>query len=195
MNTNTGLFLESIIHSNHKVYGYNLLPLSLFHLSLLEHYKSPLFVGGKLKAQDINLAACICSSKNMDELNKKLGSKIKPLLSYFYKPVKELRKWESYYADVMSFPEMLDGDGKGKVSPLPLSLTLAGNLIKNTGWQWDYVFYDLPVSQIIWMNTVFGYLETGDTLVIGDEHRKGEKFLMELQAKEKALKDLTGGTK
>lgn len=176
---NNALFLEAVINSSHTVYGHKLRPLTLFHLSLLEQIKSPLLVGGPLQPSDIATAAIICSSRDSQEYNKNFRKLLNPVTFLFYKPEKELNRWNEYWNDYFSVPETLQNDNS-KEYPLPYTVSCAAGIIKQTGWSFDYVFHELPIGLLIWLNTGFNYIESGETSVISDKER-------EIMAQVKAL--------
>jgi len=165
---NSQLFLESIINTEHRVYGKKMLPLSLFHVAMLENIESPLLIGGELKPEDIQKAAIICSSKNVQKLNDSFRNFINNLLFFLYKPHKELSKWEAYWSDYFPTPQMME-DENIKENTFPYVASCAAAIIKSTGWDFNKVFYETPIGQLVWLNLSFGFVETGKTNVISDK--------------------------
>ena len=172
MDLNNDLFLESILNIDHKVYGKKLRPLSLFHLSLLERFNNPLVAGGPITEKDIQNAALICSSFNLQDFNKKSKSLWNYLL-FRFNPKVELSKWEAYWSDYMSFPESVEDDREGKTNPFPFSLMFLSSCIKKGSIKdWEYVFYSMPVGLITWINSSLAFIESGETNVMGDVDRQ-----------------------
>lgn len=164
--TNDELFLESIIHTDHRVYGYKMKPLTLFHLALLDRFKSPITHGGKATKEDIQIAALICSSSDINEFNRKSKSLWVAFLD-LHKFPKQQKKFEDYYFDYMQLPST-DDVKNGKASPFPYILSFLAKTIKETGYSVEHIFYKMPVGLLIWLNSAFGYLESGETNVMSD---------------------------
>lgn len=169
--TNSGEFLESILHTQHKLYGHELLGLSLFHLSLIDNL-CPNLLSRDVSEKDLQLASLICSSKSQKEFQRKTNS----LWNYalpLYNFRKQLMIFNEYLIDYMTFPEMNDAEKEGetKNNPFPFSLMFAAKLIKETGWQFDYVFYHLNIAQVFWLISAMSYSETGETNVLSDKEK------------------------
>lgn len=170
MTQNADLFLESILNSNHKVYGFNLKPLSLFHLSLLEKF-CPDVLGQCDDPQELQKAAAICSIKYPDQFNN-IGNSWKAYFAPLYAFTKERIKFQSYLSDFMTLPETLDTPEMERNNPFPFALAFTGKLIKETGYSFDYVFYELNIAQVFWLISVMTYMETGETGVISDKEKQ-----------------------
>jgi hypothetical protein len=169
--SNSSLFLEAIINTEHKVYGKKLLPLSLFHIAMLENIKSPLLLGGEFTGEDIMKAAIVCSSKNVQKLNGKFRNFINNMLFFAYKPHIQLAKWQAYWDDYFPTPDFMDNEGEDKESKFPYVASCAARVIKNTGWSFNEVFYNIPVGQLVWLNLSFGFVESGETNIVSDKEK------------------------
>lgn len=167
--SNTNLFLESVINTSHKVYGKKLLPLSLFHIGMLENINSPLLLGGELTGEDILKGALICSSKNVRKLESNFGNFINNILFFYYKPHIELQKWNAFWSDYFPTPQMMEKEGETKDSKFPYIASCAAAIIRQTGWSFDKVFYEMPVGQLIWLNLAFNFIENGETDIVSDK--------------------------
>ena len=175
MVTNSDIFLESIIHAQHSVYGFKLKPLSLFHLSLIERFCPTVLSGSEITREELKKASAICACRDLKDFLNINRLSVKGYLSIFYNYEKELIKFERYISDHMTLPESNEQTGEEKNNPFPFALMFAGKLIKDTGYKWDYVFYDMSISQIFWLVSVVGYIESGETGIISDK----EKSIME----------------
>lgn len=168
--TNLQVFLECVIHTTHRLYGYRLRPLSLYHLAMLEQY-APSVLSGECREQDLKLAACICASKDADDFRRKSKS-IRVWLTNFYRFETQVTKFADYIADYLTFPEVSQTKDKTNNNPFPTALIFAAKLIKETGYDFDRVFFAMPVSQIYWLVMSLGYLERGETMVVSDLERE-----------------------
>jgi hypothetical protein len=175
--SNNDLFLEAIFHAQHKIYGKTLKPLTLFHLLLLEKY-APNSLNGFCEPEELIKAAGICSCKDNNDFYK-MGKGFFSYFSCFYKYEKQLAKWNIYLSDYFSLPESFSNkeDNNIKNNVFPFSLLMATKLIKETGYSFDYVFYTLSISQVFWLLSVLGYLETGETLILSDKEKEIQKLL------------------
>ena len=180
MATNSDIFLESIIHAPHSVYGFRLKPLSLFHLALLEKFCPSILGSSEITREELKKAAAICSCGNLIEFNK-IGKSYRGYFSVFYKYEKELNNFSEYVNDYMTLPDSGEMSKEERNNPFPFALMFAGKLIKDTGYSFDYVFYKMAISQIFWLVSVMGFIESGETGIVSD--------------KEKAIMDVIGMTK
>jgi len=181
---NSSRFLENFVNINHKVLGITLEPFCLLHLLFLNQIRSP-FVdaeaqGGNL--EDLEKAVLVCSSKSFDEITQKLAGRHGGVLNRF----KWLfwRKWNrrfgldlnsevlkllSYCSDYTSMP--IFADGKGGASPFSAEMLYIGALIKETGWDLDSVLA-MPLGQVVWINSILGFLKSGETNIISDNEER-----------------------
>jgi len=174
--TNEELFLESVFNKKHRVYGFELKTLTLFHLGLLNALKNPIITGDRVKPKDVMSAALICSSTNYDDFirrSKGFAGYFMPLFNF----EKQLSSFFAYYEDHMSLPNSLQTESSGKANPFPYVLTFLAKTIKETGYTFEYVFYKMPVGLIVWLNSTFSYLESGETDILDD---KENQFFQEL---------------
>lgn len=118
-------------------------------------------------AEDLKLAAALLSGG-------KLGG-IKPYL-LFHNYEKQLAKFNNYISDYLSLPETYE-NGDASNNPYPFALMFACKLIKQTGYEWDYVFYQMPISLIFWMVSCGDYIETGETNLISDKEQQAIALL------------------
>jgi hypothetical protein len=166
--TNGALFLESILNTSHKVYGHRLLPLSLFHIGMLERISSPLLLGGELTGEDIAKAALICSSKNVQKLESKFRNFVNNILFFLYKPGTEFAKWNAYWNDYFPAPQMMEKEGSSE-GKFPYIASCAAAIIQQTGWDFNKVFYEMPVGQLVWLNLAFAFVQSGETNIVSDK--------------------------
>jgi hypothetical protein len=167
--TNLQVFLECVIDAPHWVYGYRLRPLSLFHLAMLEEY-APSAMGGLCTERDLQIAACICASRNAQDFRRK-SKGLRAWIAGFYGYPKQVQKFGDYLADYLTLPETSKSKDIQN-NPFPSSLLFAAKLIKETGYAFDQVFYDMSVSQIFWLAMALGYIESGETTVVSDKERE-----------------------
>lgn len=170
MATNNDLFLESIIDGNHSVYGFKLKPLSLFHLTLLEKYCPSVLSGMAVNEGELQKAAMICSAQYLNHFYSAAKS-IRAYFLPFYNFNKQLDSFAAYLADYMTFPETMESTGEPKNNPFPFPLVFAGKLIKETGYSFRHVFYEMSISQIYWLVSVMGFIESGESSVISDKEK------------------------
>lgn len=164
MHNTSNAFLESIFSKKHKVYGFRLKPLSLYHLTVLEKY-CPNALGANVFPDELALASAICSD---GKGNVKL-SNWKGFLIPFFNHEKQLKAWADYLADWMTLPQMLNNGGETRNNPYPFPLMYAAKLIKETGYSFNHVFYEMNISQVFWLVSAMGYLDTGETQVLSDK--------------------------
>jgi len=127
--TNEELFLESVFNKKHRVYGFELKTLTLFHLGLLNALKNPIITGDRVKPKDVMSAALICSSTNYDDFirrSKGFAGYFMPLFNF----EKQLSSFFAYYEDHMSLPNSLQTESSGKANPFPYVLTFLAKTIK-----------------------------------------------------------------
>lgn len=167
--TNLQVFLECVINTTHRIYGYRLRPLSLFHLAMLEQF-APTALTGLCTEKDLKLAACICASKDADDFRRKSKS-IRVWLTTFYNFDKQVGKFADYISDYLTFPETNQSKDISN-NPFPTALVFASKLIKDTGYDFERVFYTMPVSQIYWLVMSLMYLEKGESNVMSDKERE-----------------------
>jgi hypothetical protein len=172
---NLSLFLESIIHAEHRVGGFKLQDLSLYHLALIDKY-CPDALGGDCSKSDLCTAIVICASKDFKDFKRLTGS-LQGWLMRYYNLSKMHIGFGNYITDHMSFPEMGEIERDVSNNPFPYSLMFAARLIKDTGYSFDHVFYRMSVSQVFWLISALGYLESGETTVISDKEKWAIKAL------------------
>lgn len=190
-------FFENEVNVPHTVLSLKLQPLSLRHMMWLQHLESPLIYTAKpVTLEDLELAVLVCSSKDNEETLKKLSSTaggwFEKLVQHGWRwlnrsKVKdakalqgEIRKFLAYQDDCCCLPEFMQSKGAQKTEEkMPYMLTYAAALIKSTGWSEETVF-NMPLGKVIWYNSVFGYLNTGETNVLSDEAREGINMLKQL---------------
>jgi len=188
---NNSRCLENWVNVPHTVLGKRLAPFCLLHLQWLEHLGSPLFfTSQQATLSDLELAVLICSSRSSEEILSRLQSK-SPVLSFWRwrnrkKPlVGEIKAFLAYQDDFCSLPEFATKDGGQTVEKIPCLLLQLATLIKETGWRQGDVL-TMPVGQVVWLNSAFSYLSTGETAVVSDKERAAMAAL-------DALENLTAG--
>jgi len=170
MSSNTDIFLESILHNKHRVYGYSLKPLTLFHLALIEKFAPTALQGVSATEIDLKTACAICSCRNEKDFNK-IGSVWRVIFNSFFNHTKQTLKFNAYILDYMDFPECSESKEEEKNNPFPFYLMFAGKLIKETGYKFDEVFYTMPVSKIFWLISVLTFIETGESQILSDKEK------------------------
>ena len=170
--SNAQSFFEALVHTPHTLCGLKLKPLCILHLLWLEQIKSPLLSNDRrVTLKDLEVAAAICSSSDAEGILRILE---KPPLFFhwrnqFRKVEDEARAWLAYYNDYFALPEFWESKGSG-ASQFPWLLLCFTSLVRETGWSREEVLR-LPIGEAVWMNLCMGYLNSGETNVIGDTER------------------------
>lgn len=166
--TNLEAFLEAVIDEDHQLYGYTLKPMTLWHLSMLEQF-APSAMGKQPSPKDLRVAACICASRDMKQF-RKLSKGWRAWRANFYTYKTQVSVWVAYLSDHLTFPEANETDGVTD-NPFPTALMFGGRLIKETGYDFEKVLYDMPIGQIYWLVMTLIYLEKGETALMSDKER------------------------
>jgi len=173
--TNADLFLESMVHTQHKVFGMKLKPLTLFHTSILEKYNNPIFTGGTVTKSALEFAVIVCSSNNISEIQGKLKSKVLHLWFMLFDHSKSLTDFQAYIDDYLALPDTYAGSKEDDTSVSniahPYALLMMANIMKHTNYQMHDLFYKLPIGALYWLNSSIAYLESGDTDIITDKDK------------------------
>lgn len=169
MTDNASLFLEALVHQQHKVYGYKLRPLSLLHLALLDKFV-PDVVNRSITRDTLPLAALICSCRTLADFYKKLKS-WRAYVVPFYRYATQEKSFLLYLEDHLTLPETTDSPASEKVNPFPFALLFAAKLIKQTGYPWTTVFEDMSISHVFWLVSCMDYMETGETAIVSDKEK------------------------
>lgn len=149
------LFAESILNrDDHVVLGRRLLPLSLWHLLMLEIGQSPYFAGGYPTPKDLRLAVTICTTPfpRLPDLSGRrlIRDWLRSWRCLF--PV-EATKFRGYLEDFNAAPMLWTKEGKEKPKgpapvPLPFALEVATTLIGH-GFAEDRV-WTMPAGLAQW---------------------------------------------
>ncbi len=174
--TNLQVFLECVVHRPHRVYGYKLRPLSLFHLAMLEQF-APTALTGLCTPRDLKLASCICSSRDATEFQRKSQS-IWAWLANLHKFDTQVTRFADYLEDYLTLPATNESKDTTN-NPFPSGLTFAAKLIKETGYDFERVYYSMAVSQIYWLVMALIYLEKGESNLISDKEREIYRIIEE----------------
>lgn len=179
--TNSALFLEAYVNTEHRLCGLKLKPLSLFHFLWLEHFKSPLLsLDRKVTLQDLELAAVICSAQETKSLLRNLEKR--KLLWHWRNKLRDVesegRAWLGYFNDYFAIPDFWNSKTETVDSTLPWLVLCAGAVVKETGWSLETVM-TLPVGVVIWLNLSFSFLATGESKIMSD----ADKLAMSLSDK------------
>lgn len=201
-------YFENEVNVPHTVLGWQLQPLSLRHMMWLQHLESPLLNTDKVTTlQDLELAVLVCSSKSHEETLSNLGIKPgkgllkrcrwemrKKALNWWCASNRkkistgkalqdEIRKFLAYQDDYCCLPSFTPKDSQATHEKVPYLLVYAAALIKSTGWSEETVF-NMPVGKVIWFNTTFGYLNTGETNILSDKERHAMEMLKQISKPE-----------
>lgn len=169
---NVSRYFEALVNIQHRLLGIPLQPFCLLHLLWLGQIGSPLIATSQpLKMADLELAALVCSSRTSEEILKKLKKprRFWRFQNRFAELTKETKAFLAYQDDHCSLPEFGDASG-GYHERLPSLLLQAATLIKETGWD-EQTVMTLPLGKVIWYNSAFAYLRTGETSVVSDRER------------------------
>jgi hypothetical protein len=174
--TNLEAFLTAILSTEHSVFGFKLRPLTLFHFAMLEQF-APTSLTIAPSPRDLKIAACICASRDANEFRRN-SKGWRAWRTNFYSYKKSLASFSNYMGDHLQFPETNSAD-KETNNPIPTSLTFASKLIKETGYDFDRVFYDMPLIQVYWLVMGLGYIEKGESPIVSDKERLAYAVLKE----------------
>lgn len=178
---NVARYFEALVNIPHKVLGKRLEPFSLLHVLWLEQLKSPLIhTSETMKTADLELAALVCSSRTSEEILTKIREprRLWRFRNRYRDLAQETRKFLAYQDDYCALPEFAESGGVFH-ERLPSLLLQAASLIKETGWSEQHVM-TLPLGKVIWFNSAFSYLRTGETSIVSDTERAAMEALTAL---------------
>jgi len=178
---NVARYFEALVNVPHRVLGKRLEPFCLLHVLWLEQLRSPLLLTSEtLKMADVELAALICSSRTSEEILTKIKEprRLWRFRNRFRDLTQEARNFLAYQDDYCALPEFAETGGSYH-ERLPSLLLQAASLIKETGWTDEHVM-TLPLGKVIWFNSAFAYLRTGETSVVSDRERAAMEALTAL---------------
>lgn len=186
--SNKDKLLECFVNTTHYLLGKKLKPLCLLHFLWLENIGSPLVETSKtIKLHDLELAALICSSSSSAEIlsklqSKSLGGRFWRFCNGFRDLEKETRAFLAYQDDYCALPEFGESGGEGENNEvIPYLLLQAASLIRETGWDEKTVF-TYPIGKLVWFNSAFTYLRTGETNIVSDREKAAIEALKALGA-------------
>jgi len=180
--TNGSKFLENYVNLTHKILGKTLKPFCLLHLLWLENIGSPLFKTSEaVTLSDLEIAVLICSSSSSEEILKKLSRKRR--LWHLWNTRRDLQEESKafivYQDDFASMPTFSDSEKGESLEQIPWLLTQMAALIRETGWQEESILL-MPLGKVIWYNSAFCYLATGNTSIISDKEQAASLALEQL---------------
>ena len=158
-------FLEALIHTDHKVLGYNLEPYCLAHAITLEAIGSPLNRGGIITPKDLLVFCKVCSAKDPFKPNFSLtwGDRINSLRmlnrEFFEKTQRQI---SAYLEDFCSTPQIAepieDAPGsfieeKRQTITAPWAAARVASLHQNTNLT-DAEIFRKPLGYLIWLDAV-----------------------------------------
>jgi hypothetical protein len=189
--TNAQRYFENVVNVPHTVLGIKLQPLCILHFLWLQHLESPLIQTDKpATIEDLELAVIVCSSLSNEEILAKLSTpallsleRLKRLMWHRSNRKADLKaellKFIAYQDDYCSLPAFMGNDGNTIDEKLPWLLLYQAALIKSTGWSEQEVV-TMPLGKVVWLNTAFGYLNSGECSVVSDKEAKAMELLRSL---------------
>jgi len=168
------LFAESILNrDDHVVLGRRLLPLSLWHLLMLEIAQSPYFAGGYPTPKDLRLAVTICTTPfpRLPDLSGRrlIRDWLRSWRCLF--PV-EAAKFRAYLQDFNALPMLWTKEATRRAGArepvgLPWTLAIVANVCGSTGWSAETV-WNMPMGQAYWYHVAFCMQKGGDVDLLSE---------------------------
>jgi hypothetical protein len=182
--TNNEAAFESFVNIEHEVLGKKLKPLCLLHLLWLYEVQSPLvYTALECSLADLELGVIITSHSTSQSILKGISMKglgrIRHKLWHGANKKRDLKKeiikFVAYNNDYLSLPNFHAKEEEQETDEkIPWLMTVAANIIKETGWALDAVL-TMPLGKLLWLNLCFGYINTGKTNIMSDK----EAFIIE----------------
>ncbi|MFZ4695738.1 MAG: hypothetical protein ACOYMV_11485, partial [Verrucomicrobiia bacterium] len=164
----------------HRVLGWRLRPFCLYYQFWLDVLDSPLTRGVPASLADLEVACRLCTSgygeaeRAMRPVGK-LGQAGWVARWCFSNTQREFGRFDAYLRDYFSPPESrikAPETAAGKVyEQFPQTLSLAGAIIKHTGWTPEVVWM-LPIGQVHWYLAAFLRMDGVETGLITPQDRE-----------------------
>ena len=173
-------FQEAFVNIEHRVLGWRLRPFCLYYQFWLDALDSPLTRGVPASLADLEVACRLCTSgygeaeRAMRPVGR-LGQAGWIARWLFSNTQREFARFDAYLRDYFSPPESrikAPETAGGKVyEQFPQTLSLAGAIIKHTGWTPEVVWM-LPIGQVHWYLAAFLRMDGVETGLITPQDRE-----------------------
>lgn len=163
-------FREAFENVQHRLFGLELKPYSLWHRLCLEMMNSPVLTGAPVSAMDLYAVARVCQSSfgPIPSFRGAAGWFGRLLLRFRFRRYslpQELGRLQEYIGDFESGPLFWPDEGGSVKTPkcaeMDQLLELAAHVIRETGWSQETI-WNMPIGQVRWYSAAFLKLEGRD---------------------------------
>lgn len=151
------------------IYGFKLVPLSLWHSVVLYQLENPAWIGGDCTPVDLLVAASICSTTDRIALpDPQLA--VETMATFDFES--QYAGWEKYCKICHAVPatKTMGGDGDGSLKA-PVELLVATYLMRELGMDERRV-WTMPAGLAFWYFEAAREQESGRSLLITDEEAR-----------------------